>query len=189
MLNKPPPTATIGERMFFNRVERIFPGNNSVAGYFEPDVGGLRPDFVLLSPDFGVMVVEVKDYSPTKLLTITKSGDWEMRRGDRRTSIENPFDQIYQYWCAIKDRINSSHFPEEVQIPIIRLVVFSQISQDKFIAQEIRKNAPNKIHICFKETVERNEKFKSYLNDILPISFNLEKKYYQILRANLVISF
>ena len=97
MLNKPPPTATIGDLMFFNRVERIFPGTNRVAGYVEPDVGGLRPDFVLLSPHFGVMVVEVKDYSPTKLLTITKSGGWEMRKGDGRTSIENPFDQIYQY--------------------------------------------------------------------------------------------
>jgi len=54
MLNKPPPTATIGGRMFFNRVERIFPFNYSMVGYFKPDVGGLRPDFVLLSPNFGV---------------------------------------------------------------------------------------------------------------------------------------
>ena len=186
MLNKPPPTATIGERMFFNRVERSFPSNNSTIGYFEPEIGGLRPDFLLLSPHFGVVVVEVKDYSPTKLIEIAKSGDWQMRKGKGTTFIANPFDQIYQYWRAIMDRINRSHFPDEVQVPITRLVVFSQISQDKIIAQEIRKIAPSKIHICFKETLGRNVGFEKFLSDILPKDFLLKKEHFQTLRANLI---
>jgi hypothetical protein len=186
MLNKPPPTATIGERMFFNRVERIFPSNNNTIGYFEPEIGGLRPDFLILSPHFGVIVIEVKDYSPTKLLEIAKSGDWQMRKGNGRAFIVNPFDQIYQYWRAIKDRINSSQFPEEVQIPITKLVVFSQISQDKIIAQEIRKIAPSKIHICFKETLGRNAAFEQFLCKILPEDIHLKKKHFQTLRANLI---
>ena len=188
MLNKPPTTATQGERSFFNRIEYHFEENNNVIGYFEPDIGGLHPDFLLLSPDFGVIVVEIKDYSPKNLLTIAKSGNWETLDDNKKISISNPFDQIYQYWRAIKDRINYSHFPEEIKIPVIRLVVFSQISEKDDLAEKICKLVPNKIQLCFKETLGRIDKFKSHLNDILPINYKLEKKYFQLLRANLIPS-
>ncbi|MFX0188527.1 MAG: NERD domain-containing protein, partial [Candidatus Hodarchaeota archaeon] len=113
MLNKPPPTATAGERSFFNRVKQFISDENRGIGYFEPDIGGLHPDFLLLSPDFGVIVAEIKDYAPNNLITITKSGNWEKLDADNTISIDNPFDQIYQYWRAIKDRVNYSHFPDE----------------------------------------------------------------------------
>ena len=77
MLNKPPPTATLEERSFFNRIEYLFGENNNVISYFEPDIGGLRPDFILLLPKFGVIIAEIKDYSPNNLINIHKSGKWE----------------------------------------------------------------------------------------------------------------
>ena len=79
MLNKPPKTATSGERSFFSRVQEIFSEKDAMIGYFEPDIGGLRPDYLLLSPFFGVVVVEIKDYSPNELVTITKSGNWKKK--------------------------------------------------------------------------------------------------------------
>jgi superfamily I DNA/RNA helicase len=186
MLNKCPPTATQGERTFYNRVEHLFAEGNGVVGYFEPDIGGLHPDFLLLSPSFGIIVVEVKDYSPNNLLTVTKSGSWEKIDGDKKLSIENPFDQIYQYWRAIKDRINYCHFPEDTQIPIIRLVAFSQISQEGDIADKIRQIAPNKVQLCFKENMARNVAFEQFLFDILPTDYNLKNEFFQILRANII---
>ena len=186
MLNKPPPTATAGERSFFNRVEQIFSDENKAIGYFEPDIGGLHPDFLILSPDFGIIIAEIKDYSPINLVQITKSGNWDKLEGDKTISIENPFDQIYQYWRAIKDRVNYSHFPEEVQIPIIRVVVFSQISEEGELAEKIREIAPSKVQLCFKEAVSRNENFKQFISDILPINYVLKGKYFRTLRANLI---
>jgi len=105
MLNKPPPTATSGENSFFKRAKDFINETQNTIGYFEPDIGGLHPDFLLLSPDFGVIVVEIKDYSPNNLLTIAKSGNWEILDDNKKVSINNPFDQIYQYWRAIMDRI------------------------------------------------------------------------------------
>ncbi len=191
MLNKPPPTATLGERSFFNRVKHVFGENNSVMnngviGYFEPDVGGLRPDFLLLSPNFGVVVVEIKDYYSANLTTITKSGNWKKLEDDKTTLIENPFDQIYQYWRAIKDRVNYSHFPDGIDIPITRIVVFSQISGEGDLAEKIQGIAPSKIQLCFKETLSKNENFKEFLTDILPTDFKLQKECFQVLRANLI---
>lgn len=186
MLNKPPSTATSGERSFNNRVKQFFSNQNKAIGYFEPDIGGLHPDFLLLSPAFGVIVAEIKDYSPNNLVQITKSGNWDKLEGDKTISIDNPFDQIYQYWRAIKDRVNYSHFPEEVQIPIIRVVVFSQISEEGGLAEKIREIAPSKVQLCFKEAVSRKENFKQFLSDILPINYVLNGKYFKTLRANLI---
>jgi len=132
--------------------------------------------------------VEIKDYSPNNLLTIATSGYWELLDDNKKISVSNPFDQIYQYWRAIKDRINFSHFPEEIKIHVIRLVVFSQISENDDLAEILKQKVPEKVQLCFKEILGRIEQFKSYLNDILPINYNLERKYFQLLRANLIPS-
>jgi superfamily I DNA and RNA helicase len=186
MLNKPPPNATSGEKSFFTRIEHVFAEDNNFIGYCEPDVGDLRPDFLLLSPSFGVVVVEIKDYSPDNLLNITKSGNWEKLEGDKAVSIENPFDQIYQYWRVIKDRVNYCHFSAEVQIPIIQIVGFNQISRDSEIAEEINKLTSFKVHCCFREILNKNEAFKEFLSDILPNDIKLKKEHFQLLRANLI---
>ncbi len=188
MLNKPPPTATAGERSFFNRVKQTFSDEKKVIGYFEPDVGGLHPDFLLLSPDFGVIVAEIKDYSPIGLSSVPKSGSWEKLEVDKTISLDNPFDQLHQYWRAVQDRVNFSHFPSDVEIPIIRVAVFSQISGEGELAEELRRIAPNKVQLCFKEAVSRNKNFQQFLSDILPVNYSLEKKHFQTLRANLIPS-
>ncbi|MFW9874501.1 MAG: hypothetical protein ACFFG0_15450 [Candidatus Thorarchaeota archaeon] len=51
-LSEPPETATRRERAFFNRIQTIYLEEKHIIGYFEPDIGGLHPDFVLLSPKF-----------------------------------------------------------------------------------------------------------------------------------------
>ena len=186
MLNKPPPTAMQGERAFYNRIEYFFEENNNVFSYFEPDIGGLRPDFILLSPKFGVIIVEIKDYSPDNLINIHKSGKWEKLGDGKQVLITNPFDQIYQYWRAIKNLVNHSHFPDEVKIPILNIIGFNQISSESERADAIRELTPSRILVCFKETLGRNKNFEEFLNDILPIDFNLKTEYFQVLRANII---
>ena len=186
MLNKPPPTAMQGERAFYNRIEYFFEENNNVFSYFEPDIGGLRPDFILLSPKFGVIITEIKDYSPDNLINIHKSGKWEKLGDGKKVLITNPFDQIYQYWRAIKNLVNHSHFPDEVKIPILNIIGFNQISSESERADAIRELTPSRILVCFKETLGRNKNFEEFLNDILPIDFNLKTEYFQVLRANII---
>ncbi|MBA7674709.1 hypothetical protein ES703_82930 [subsurface metagenome] len=186
MINKPPPTVTAGERFFFNRLEHFLESYHNIYVYFEPNISGLHPDFLILSPNFGIIIVEIKDYSPRKLLKITKSGKWEKLEGEKTISIENPFDQIYQYWRAVKNSVNNCHFPDHVQIPIIRIVAFSQISKQGNTADNIFQISPRKIHLCFKESLMRNLNFLEFIKDIIPSYFYLQKKYFNILRANLI---
>ena len=185
-LSAPPLTATDGERAFYNRIKHTYLGEDHLLAYFEPDIGGVHPDYLLLSPNFGIIIVEIKDYSEKYLKTMAKSGKWERLKDDNVIFLDNPFDQIYQYWRVIKDRVDYCHFPKNIEIPIIRLVVFSQIPQDGHIAEEIRKIVPAKVQLCFKNTLSRNEKFKEYFNDILPTNLELSVKNFNLVRANLI---
>ena len=187
-LSKPPLTATVGERAFYNRIKSFFLGEQHVLGYFEPDIGGIHPDFLILSPKYGILLIEIKDYSEKYLTTISKTGKWGRLKHEKLVSIDNPFDQLYQYWRVIKNRVNLCHFPEEIEIPIIRLVVFSQISQNGHVAEKIRKITPNKIHLCFKETLSRDDNFKEVLNDIIPSNIELSDDQFKLIRANLIPS-
>ncbi|MFX1298102.1 MAG: DEAD/DEAH box helicase [Promethearchaeota archaeon] len=185
-LSTPPTTATEGESKFYYRVEQVFLNENHLIGYFEPYIGDLHPDFLLISPKYGVIIAEIKDYSAEYLTAIPKSGKWERLKHDKTILIQNPFDQVYQYWRTIKDRIDHCHFPEELNVPITRIVGFSQISQNDYIAQEIRNIAPTKIHICFKEAFTRNKSFREFCKDLLPLNFKMKKEQFELLRANII---
>ncbi|MBN1802589.1 MAG: ATP-binding domain-containing protein [Candidatus Lokiarchaeota archaeon] len=188
MLNKPPPNATQGENLVFNRLDFFTNSHPEALGYVEPDIGGFRPDFLLLSPKFGVIIIEVKDYLPENLLFLNKSGGWEILQEDKKIFVKNPFDQVYNYWRSVQDRVSHCKFSNNLEVPIVRIVVFSNISKKEAIAESIKNLAPLKIHICFKETLLRNDSFESYLADVLPAKCMLSKQQFEILRANIIPS-
>jgi hypothetical protein len=68
-------------------------------------------------PRFGIIIVEIKDYSEKFLKAIPKAGKWERLKGNNTVLlIDNPFDQIYQYYRVIKDRVDKCHFPKNLSI-------------------------------------------------------------------------
>ncbi len=185
MLNRPPQNATSGEKIFFRRLETFLSKNDNIIGYVEPSLGGHRPDFILLSSFFGVIVVEIKDYDTTNILEIRETGQWKYFKNNKEAFIGNPFDQLYQYWRIIKDRIGFCHYPNHINIPIIQIAVFAQISKNDSIAKEIRRLSPEKIFLCFKEDISNNKGFEEYLKDVLPLDFKLSSEFFQLLRGNL----
>lgn len=186
-LSKAPETATAGERAFSNRIEKVFEKENHLLVYFEPEIGGLRPDFLLLSPKYGILLVEIKDYLEDYLKVIAKSGEWELlNENEEVVSINNPFDQIYQYWRVIQDKVNECKFPQEVQVPIARIVIFSKIPKDSFNAKKIKEVVPTKIIVGFKESLTRNENFQEFISDILPNDLELTREDFNSIRGNII---
>jgi len=185
-LSKPPSTATEGERMVYNRITNFFEHQNHIFAYFEPYIGDLHPDFVILSPQHGILIFEVKDYSERYLNSTPKTGKWIRLRDEKQIFMDNPFDQLYQYWRAIKDRISYCHFSDEIYVPITRIAAFSQVSESSYVAGGIRALVPSKIHVCFKETLKRNEKFEEFLINVIPVNTNLTEDQFRVLRANII---
>ncbi|MEJ8546648.1 nuclease-related domain-containing protein, partial [Brevibacillus borstelensis] len=56
-----PRGGTAGERMLFECLKNHLPSDYIV--YYEPEIRGRRPDFVIIGPDLGLVVLEVKDYT------------------------------------------------------------------------------------------------------------------------------
>ena len=65
---------TAGERQVVDLFERRLPPGWEI--YIQPHLNGLRPDFVLLNPDVGIGVFEVKDWDLDAMRYFTKKGDW-----------------------------------------------------------------------------------------------------------------
>ncbi|MGM9921478.1 MAG: nuclease-related domain-containing protein, partial [Bhargavaea sp.] len=63
-------SATAGERLLFRTMKQVLP--DDVIVYYEPEIHGRRPDFVLIGPDFGMIVLEVKDYTRNTLYHLNK---------------------------------------------------------------------------------------------------------------------
>ena len=68
-------SATIGERLLFRTLKTYLPDDYIV--YYEPDILGRRPDFVIIGPDLGLVVLEVKDYTKNTLLQINHD-EWHI---------------------------------------------------------------------------------------------------------------
>ena len=50
-------SATAGERLLFRTLKTYLPDDYIV--YYEPEIRGRRPDFVIIGPDLGLVVLEV----------------------------------------------------------------------------------------------------------------------------------
>ncbi|PFP27654.1 nuclease [Bacillus sp. AFS073361] len=94
-------TATAGERLLFRTLKNYLPDDYIV--YFEPEIQGRKPDFVIIGPDLGMVVLEVKDYTRNTLLQINHD-EWHIvaANGDQ-TIIPNPMNQARDYMFKIAD--------------------------------------------------------------------------------------
>jgi hypothetical protein len=108
--------------------------------YHEPDIQGRRPDFVILAPELGVLVIEVKDW---KMSTIHSLDPQHVERRPSRNPEgvreKNPLNQVRGYWQLVVDKCKSDRFGRELVVtdgdwkgrlcfPVGDLVVFTGIS-------------------------------------------------------------
>ncbi|MDQ1146061.1 hypothetical protein QE429_002888 [Bacillus sp. SORGH_AS 510] len=93
-------SATAGERLFFRTLKTFLPDDYIV--YFEPEIQGKRPDFVIIGPDLGIVVLEVKDYTKNTLFQVnhdewhivTTSGDQAVIKSPMKQARDNMFHVV-----------------------------------------------------------------------------------------------
>ena len=89
------PKAPDGERKIYSLLDRGFRTDPNVAIYYEPFLIDEKPDFLIISKDLGVFVLEVKDYLEENLRAISPTDLWTTIRDGVETQISNPFNQVY----------------------------------------------------------------------------------------------
>ncbi len=94
-------TATAGERILFQTLKEYLDDDFIV--YFEPEINGKRPDFLIIGPYLGLLVLEVKDYTLHTLHQINHD-DWMINTSnDGLVKVKSPFKQARDYMFQIQN--------------------------------------------------------------------------------------
>jgi hypothetical protein len=92
-LSKLPTPLTQGEKLFFEFLNRNLPEEWEI--YVQPPLNGFRPDFVVLHPEVGVGIFEVKDWDLS--LYSARNGEIRVRNASGLVRVRNPLNQLLLY--------------------------------------------------------------------------------------------
>lgn len=146
-------TATAGERLFFRTLKTFLPDDYIV--YFEPDIQGKRPDFVIIGPDLGIVVLEVKDYTKNTLFQINHD-QWHIvtTTGDQAV-IKSPMKQARDNMFHVVDVLKKDKslvqldgkYKFQLKFPYGHGVVFTRLYSKDFIQEGLYSVIEP--HLCF----------------------------------------
>lgn len=98
-----PRKATAGERLLFMTLKEHLPSDYIV--YYEPEVHGRKPDYVIIGPDLGIVVLEVKDYTENTLFELT-TDEWRIyTNAGQLATVKNPYKQAREYAFHIVNKL------------------------------------------------------------------------------------
>lgn len=132
-------TATAGERLLFRTLKTYLPENYIV--YFEPEIHGKRPDFVIIGPDLGLLVLEVKDYTKNTLFQLNPD-EWTLiNSSGEQTKTKSPLKQARDYVFHIVNTLKKDRnlvkmegkYQYQLKFPYGFGTVFTRLYQSDFI--------------------------------------------------------
>ncbi|WP_284035486.1 nuclease-related domain-containing DEAD/DEAH box helicase [Neobacillus sp. 114] len=134
-------SATTGERLFFRTLKTYLPDDYIV--YFEPEIQGKRPDFVIIGPDLGIVVLEVKDYTKNTLFQlnhdewhiVTNSGDQAVIKSPMKQARDNMF-HVVDVLKKDKNLIQlDGKYKFQLKFPYGHGVVFTRMFSKDFVQE------------------------------------------------------
>ena len=102
-----PDKASRGEKLLFNALERL-PDDYIV--WYEPTVASLLPDFVILGPAFGLLIIEVKGWYAGSIEAASHTFFQIRYKRNGKTKIEsqaNSLRQGHSYFASVSDKMYS----------------------------------------------------------------------------------
>lgn len=133
-----PSKASRGEERTFQILKKL-PDNYWV--YYEPNIQNRRPDFIVIAPDLGVIVIEVKGWYFDDILSGNDSEIVYIDNGLEKRVI-HPLEQARQYmWKLVKACQNNPRytrllhpdgpFQNKFKFPFAHFVILSNITQSQ----------------------------------------------------------
>lgn len=132
-------SATAGERLFFRTLKTYLPDDYIV--YYEPEIQGRRPDFVIIGPDLGVVVLEVKDYTKNTLFQINHD-EWQIVSSSGQNAfVKSPMKQARDNMFHVVDALKKDKslvqldgkYKFQLKFPYGHGVVFTRLYSKDFV--------------------------------------------------------
>ncbi|AET60102.1 superfamily I DNA/RNA helicase [Paenibacillus terrae HPL-003] len=159
-----PKNATAGERLLFETLKRYLPSDYIV--YYEPEIRGRRPDFVIIGPDLGLVVLEVKDYTKNTLHQINQD-EWMLHTsaGETRT-VKSPLKQARDNARLISDQLKKDKNLLQGLSGYLKFsygygTVFTRLKQEDFIKLGLYNVIDPSFVLCRDEIDTDDEGFSS----------------------------
>ncbi|WP_232582027.1 nuclease-related domain-containing DEAD/DEAH box helicase [Photobacterium phosphoreum] len=120
---------TSGERYTLDQKLKKLLSNEDCFIYVQPNINSLRPDFVVIGKAFGVLIIEVKDWSEDFILSSnSKIVNCENGR------FKNPIDQVETYETIVLSKLNGVFdFIDDsgdLKVNVRTLVFYTNLSSD-----------------------------------------------------------
>lgn len=173
--------ATAGERRFGQRLESLL--EDDYLCWYNVPVGNRyqHPDFIVLHPSRGLLILEVKDWKLDNILSINPDAVSLMTL-DGIKHQAHPLEQARQYAFAIKqvlERDATLRAPEghphagKLLFPYGYGVVLSEITRKQFESKDLGQVIPSHLVICKDEMTESvdAEDFQKRLWDMFSVRF------------------
>ncbi|MHA1451261.1 MAG: ATP-binding domain-containing protein [Promethearchaeota archaeon] len=121
-----------------------------------------RPDFTLITKKYGIVVVEVKDYSMDSLLFAYPDDQWVIKNVGM---VQNPYQQLHKYKIQCQSIIDIKGY-KDLHIPIHQILAFPNLSKLSPLAEEILRRPQKHIIVLFKEDLSTYKLFHEHLRKI-----------------------
>lgn len=177
------PGNTPGERRLFSILERMLSDQCLVR--YEVLLGerDYRPDFTIIDPTRGVLIIEVKDWGVEK---ITEANEHQFYiRGYRGSSVAkpqlNPDKKCQVYLRGVREQIVSMPIlldaSQRLMVPVEYRIAFSNITKEKFVDKKLNEYIPLG-KVFFQNDLKKNGfNFKNQYESLFPtLSQELSKE-------------
>ncbi|OYD08481.1 3'-5' exonuclease [Paludifilum halophilum] len=178
--------ATAGEQLLFRTLKSYLPEEYIV--YYEPDIRGWRPDFVVIGPDLGVVVLEVKDYT-RKTLDRINPDQWTLRTSSgKMETVTSPLKQARDYAFRIADLLRrdlglvqtEGKHKMRLKFPYGYGTVLTRLTKAQLAEEGLYAVLDPKLVLTREEIDPENERFSAILlrkklKEMFTVSFPMER--------------
>lgn len=127
-----------GERMLYRFFDRKLSNQYHVWNNLRMPVTGEEIDFVILHPEFGMWVIEVKDWVIEQINKVDSENSWVVIRGQEK-KFPSPMAQAYRNFIAVKSRMDNQsellhpegNYKGKLLFAIHDLVIFTNITRSE----------------------------------------------------------
>ena len=99
---------TQGERRFYDFLKQAAKPDSHCYAWYSPQIEEREPDFVLYTPEVGLVVFEVKDWVISQVISADPKTFRLQFAGNRKESRTNPFFQSRGYTFSILNKIKAA---------------------------------------------------------------------------------
>ncbi|MBE9060536.1 nuclease-related domain-containing DEAD/DEAH box helicase [cf. Phormidesmis sp. LEGE 11477] len=120
-----PPIATQGEKTLFSILRNGLPDDYIV--WYEPRINHQYPDFLILGPAFGLLIIEVKGWFGNQIDSADRNQFLIRRRKNNQehvSSEESPLGQAHRYFCHVSDKLKEYSILRHLEGPHQGKLVF-----------------------------------------------------------------